>query len=193
MFVILINHQSNSKYCFVQWKRRKKIVKGKVPKWWKRQSHMHMKELFSIQNKKSTTKVMTNLFVTFDNQYIMVYLEQLEVQYIPHWDHLINCNCYDLILIWTLLSGFSDPYCMLGIMPLRRMQSLDGTESSSLGSSDEENSPRCRDKEKGAFKRFSQKKKSSAAVRDLLPAKYIQTTSVIPNSLNPVWNERFRL
>ena len=90
--------------------------------------------------------------------------------------------------------GFSDPYCMLGIMPLRRMPSLDYTESSSLGSSDEENNPRARDKDKGAFKRFSTKKKStSAAIRDQLPAKYIQTTSVIPNTLNPVWNERFRL
>ncbi|XP_052791167.1 BAI1-associated protein 3-like isoform X2 [Mya arenaria] len=84
--------------------------------------------------------------------------------------------------------GFSDPYCMLGIMPGRRMQSFEGSQEGSMGSSDEENSPRSKDK---AFKRFSLKKKS-AALRDMLPAKYIQTTSVRPNTLNPVWNEKFR-
>ncbi|XP_052265684.1 BAI1-associated protein 3-like isoform X2 [Dreissena polymorpha] len=87
--------------------------------------------------------------------------------------------------------GFSDPYCMLGIMPVRGLQGVESSESGSLLSSDDENSPKVKDKNSGAFKRFSVKKKSSA-VRDLLPAKYIQTTSVIPNSLNPVWNEKFR-
>ena len=84
---------------------------------------------------------------------------------------------------------------MLGIMPGRRLQNPEGAESGSLGSSDEDSS-HSRDKErKGGFKKFSLKKKdkSSAAVRDLLPAKYIQTTSVMPNTLNPVWNEKFRL
>lgn len=93
----------------------------------------------------------------------------------------------------ALLLGFSDPYCMLGIMPEGRLQSMDGnTEGSSLGSSDEENSNRARDRDKGGFRKFSMRKKS-AALRDMLPAKYIQTTRVIPNSLNPIWNDKFRL
>ncbi|XP_045213590.2 BAI1-associated protein 3-like isoform X3 [Mercenaria mercenaria] len=87
--------------------------------------------------------------------------------------------------------GFSDPYCMLGIMPGHRIESLEGTEGGSMGSSDEENSGRSREKDKGNFRKFSLKKKS-AALRDLLPAKYIQTTRVIPNTLNPVWNDKFR-
>lgn len=96
------------------------------------------------------------------------------------------------MMVHNIFSGFSDPYCMLGIMPGRRLQSMDGSsEGGSLGSSDEETTNRSRDRDKG-FRKFSLKKKSTA-VRDMLPAKYIQTTSVIPNSLNPVWNEKFRL
>lgn len=91
------------------------------------------------------------------------------------------------------VAGFSDPYCMLGILPGSRMQQ-EAIESGtgSMGSSDEENQ-RPRDKDKG-FKKFSIKRKEkSAAIRDQLPAKYIQTTSVKPNTLNPVWNDKFRL
>lgn len=90
------------------------------------------------------------------------------------------------------ISGFSDPYCMLGIMPGRRMEHEGSTEGGSMGSSDEENSSRPREKEKRGLRKFSLRKKSTA-LRDLLPAKYIQTTSVIPNTLNPVWNDKFRL
>ena len=80
---------------------------------------------------------------------------------------------------------------MLGIMPGTRIQ--EGPEGGSFGSSDEENSPRARDKDRG-FKKFSMKRRDKAsAVRDLLPAKYIQTTSVKPNTLTPVWNDKFRL
>lgn len=84
--------------------------------------------------------------------------------------------------------GFSDPYCMLGIMP-ERMLYVEGSEASIL--SDEETSPKLKEKDKGSSKKISIKKKS-VSVRDLLPAKYIQTTNVIPNTLNPVWNEKFR-
>ena len=103
-------------------------------------------------------------------------------------DNSLVSNFYSIVTI--VISGFSDPYCMLGIMPARRVESMDGTEGGSLGSSDEENSGRY--KEKRGLRKFSLRKKS-AALRDLLPAKYIQTTRVIPNTLNPVWNDKFRL
>ena len=103
-------------------------------------------------------------------------------------------GAFSMIDMVFQIAGFSDPYCMLGIMPLRRLEGEEGNERTSLGSSDEENSsPKERDR-KGRGFRFSMKKKEkSGAVRDLLPAKYIQTTSVKPNTLNPEWNERFRL
>ena len=116
---------------------------------------------------------------------------------LPPW----NFSAQKLIIyiVFTILqnfnSGFSDPYCMLGIMPGRRLQNEEGCERTSVGSSDEENSPSPKERErKGHGFRFSLKKKGrSGALRDLLPAKYIQTTSVRPNTLNPEWNERFRL
>ena len=84
---------------------------------------------------------------------------------------------------------------MLGIMPGRRLQNEEqALEKASVGSSDEENNSPIEKDRKGHGFRFSMKKKEkSGAVRDLLPAKYIQTTTVKPNTLNPVWNERFRL
>ena len=85
---------------------------------------------------------------------------------------------------------------MLGIMPGSRHQKEEHSpaERVSVGSSDEENSSPLEKDRKGHGFRFSMKKKErSGAVRDLLPAKYIQTTSVKPNTLNPEWNERFRL
>ena len=83
---------------------------------------------------------------------------------------------------------------MLGIMPGSRHQKEEYSpaERSSVGSSDDESSSPF--EKKGHGFRFSMKKKEkSGAVRDLLPAKYIQTTTVKPNTLNPEWNERFRL
>ena len=85
---------------------------------------------------------------------------------------------------------------MLGIMPGRRLQSEEHSpaERVSVGSSDEDNSSPMEKDRKGLGFRFSMKKKEkSGTVRDILPAKYIQTTSVKPNTLNPEWNERFRL
>ena len=37
------------------------------------------------------------------------------------------------------------------------------------------------------------KKKRDKTARDLIPAKYIRSTSVKPHTLDPVWNEKFRL
>jgi len=65
-----------------------------------------------------------------------------------------------------LISGFSDPYCMLGIVSLAsQVEAVDS------------------DGDRSAVK---------TAV-DRIPARFIKTTSVKENTLSPVWNEKFCL
>ncbi|ESO87159.1 hypothetical protein LOTGIDRAFT_91451, partial [Lottia gigantea] len=86
--------------------------------------------------------------------------------------------------------GFSDPYCMMGIMPARNTE-----DPTAFFSSDDEFS-KPKEKDRMGLKKFSsslkKKKDKAQAVRDLVPAKLIRTTSVKPNTLNPLWNEKFR-
>ena len=91
---------------------------------------------------------------------------------------------------------------MLGIMPGRGAEHpADGNDSGGVFSSDEDSGPGCSPKSsherRHGAKRFSLHRKKdrshSLAVRDLLPARLIRTTLVKPNTLNPVWKERFRL
>lgn len=82
---------------------------------------------------------------------------------------------------------------MLGILPGSRVikdRMLD-TAQGSYSSDDETKCP----KKESALKKFSQsfKKKKDKTARDLIPARYIKCTSVKPNTLNPVWNEKFKL
>lgn len=79
--------------------------------------------------------------------------------------------------------GFSDPYCMLGIVPgaasvMTRKDS--GQDTSALS--------RLAERRKSST---SSIKKSKTAL-DQIPARFIKTTSVQSNTLNPVWNEKFR-
>uniref|UniRef100_A0A8C5WJT4 BAI1 associated protein 3 n=1 Tax=Leptobrachium leishanense TaxID=445787 RepID=A0A8C5WJT4_9ANUR len=71
-------------------------------------------------------------------------------------------------------NGFSDPYCMLGIMI---MQSAKETEE--------------KKERKFSFRKKKDKMEKRSSVREFLPAKYIQVTEVKSNTLNPVWNENF--
>ena len=53
-----------------------------------------------------------------------------------------------------------------------------------------------RDGAGGTFKRFShslRKRKDNKTARDMIPVRYIRTTSVKANTLNPLWSEKFRL
>ena len=108
--------------------------------------------------------------------------------------------------------GFSDPYCMLGIVPEIHHFPLSRQTSGAGGaSSDEENA---NDSKLGFMKRLKSFRKSTirrsqgreknasssnspspaaSCLRDKLPAKYIQTTDVKKATLNPIWMEKFRL
>ncbi|XP_054831223.1 protein unc-13 homolog D isoform X2 [Eublepharis macularius] len=67
------------------------------------------------------------------------------------------------------VSGFSDPYCLLGIENKKQDSSVnDGT-------------------------RQDGKKRSKAVVKNLIPEDQTHRTQIIPQTLNPVWNETFIL
>src|SRR5277367_4142493 len=73
------------------------------------------------------------------------------------------------------VTGFSDPYCMLGIVPANAAHATSaGNNSGGSGST-------------GTPTRGSQKKKTPL---ENIPARYIKTTTVRNNTLDPVWNER---
>ncbi|CAF1308521.1 unnamed protein product [Adineta steineri] len=114
-------------------------------------------------------------------------------------------------------NGFSDPYCMLGIVPeIRKFvipQQGNGGNSGGGMSSDEEgaNVTSPNDNKLGFMKRLRSFRKSTvrraqgreknhsttgtspySVLKDKLPAKYIQTTDVKKATLNPIWMEKFR-
>uniref|UniRef100_A0A8C4Q3V0 C2 domain-containing protein n=1 Tax=Eptatretus burgeri TaxID=7764 RepID=A0A8C4Q3V0_EPTBU len=73
--------------------------------------------------------------------------------------------------------GFSDPYCMLGIVPVQ----------------EEAAAAEGRKERRFSFRRRRETRNEKRGSRETLPAKYIQCTEVKPHTLNPVWNEHFRL
>ncbi|XP_013387652.1 BAI1-associated protein 3 isoform X2 [Lingula anatina] len=88
--------------------------------------------------------------------------------------------------------GFSDPYCMLGIIPGSRLSGAANAKDEGFSSDEEKHH-----KKKNPLQKFSEslrKKHGSnkADKKEKLPAKYIQATTVKNNTLNPVWNEKFR-
>ena len=129
-----------------------------------------------------------------------------------------SCILFASIKYFSLiLLGFSDPYCMLGIVPeLRKFVLPQQSNGASGVSSDEEggNAHSPNENKLGFMKRLKSFRKSTlrrsqardkpvsntgtspqnnSSLRDKLPAKYIQTTDVKKATLNPVWMEKFRL
>ena len=102
--------------------------------------------------------------------------EQWFVVLLINWYQLrifvIKPSNFNRVCDWP---GFSDPYCMLGIIPAHEKPV--GLRKGSTAGCLTPN-------------RASQKKKTAL---ELIPARFIKTTSVKENTLDPVWNERFRL
>nr|XP_033819287.1 BAI1-associated protein 3 isoform X2 [Geotrypetes seraphini]XP_033819288.1 BAI1-associated protein 3 isoform X2 [Geotrypetes seraphini] len=71
-------------------------------------------------------------------------------------------------------NGYSDPYCMLGIMILQNTKET------------EEKKER-----KFSFRKKKEKIEKRSSIKEVLPAKYIQVTEVKNNTLNPLWKEKF--
>ncbi|KAI3359670.1 hypothetical protein L3Q82_014054 [Scortum barcoo] len=71
-------------------------------------------------------------------------------------------------------NGYSDPYCMLGILVGQSPREM------------EEKKER-----KFSFRKRREKLEKRSSTKEVLPAKCIQVTEVKPETLNPVWDEHF--
>ncbi|XP_064178440.1 BAI1-associated protein 3-like isoform X2 [Anguilla rostrata] len=71
-------------------------------------------------------------------------------------------------------NGYSDPYCMLGILLGQIPRELEE-----------------RKERKFSFRKKKDKTEKRSSAREVLAAKCIQVTEVKPETLNPVWNEHF--
>ncbi|XP_028454571.1 BAI1-associated protein 3 isoform X2 [Perca flavescens] len=71
-------------------------------------------------------------------------------------------------------NGYSDPYCMLGIL---------------LGQSPREMEEK--KERKFSFRKRKEKLEKRSSIKEVLPARCIQVTEVKPETLNPVWDEHF--
>ncbi|XP_034567461.1 BAI1-associated protein 3 [Notolabrus celidotus] len=71
-------------------------------------------------------------------------------------------------------NGYSDPYCMLGILGGQSPQELDEKKE-----------------RKFSFRKRKEKLEKRSSTKEVLPARCIQVTEVKPETLNPVWEEHF--
>jgi len=105
------------------------------------------------------------------------------------YDSIGSCTptSHLLCIITVALAGFSDPYCMLGVIPGSRLAELSVTAD---GEEPKDEKTLLR-RLSSSLKRGMRNKKDKT--KHIIPAKFIQSTKVIENSLNPTWNERFKL
>lgn len=95
--------------------------------------------------------------------------------------HQGDINSFTQMITFTVchpyhLSGYSDPYCMLGILVGQSPREM------------EEKKER-----KFSFRKRKEKLEKRSSTKEVLPAKCIQVTEVKPETLNPVWDEHFVL
>ncbi|XP_071964028.1 BAI1-associated protein 3-like isoform X2 [Antedon mediterranea] len=91
-------------------------------------------------------------------------------------------------------NGFSDPYCLLGIMPPKEQEVETGIDS--LNDSIETEVDGKKDKKKKKWykmKKKNKKKKKKLKLRDKVPEQAIKQTRVINQNLNPKWGESFTI
>ncbi|XP_033118451.1 BAI1-associated protein 3-like isoform X2 [Anneissia japonica] len=88
-------------------------------------------------------------------------------------------------------NGFSDPYCLLGIMPPKE----NTTEPvNNLADNNETEVDAKKNKKKKWFKiKKKHKKHKKEKLRDKVPEQAIKQTRVIKQNLNPVWEETFSI
>lgn len=81
-----------------------------------------------------------------------------------------------LLVVTLHPPGYSDPYCMLGIL---------------VGQSPRETEEK--KERKFSFRKRKDKLEKRSSTKEVLPARCIQVTEVKPETLNPVWDEHFVL
>lgn len=75
-----------------------------------------------------------------------------------------------------VLPGYSDPYCMLGILVGQSPREVEDKKE-----------------RKFSFRKRKEKLEKRSSTKEVLPARCIQVTEVKPETLNPVWDEHFVL
>uniref|UniRef100_A0A671UFV8 BAI1 associated protein 3 n=1 Tax=Sparus aurata TaxID=8175 RepID=A0A671UFV8_SPAAU len=73
-----------------------------------------------------------------------------------------------------VLPGYSDPYCMLGILVGQSPREVEDKKE-----------------RKFSFRKRKEKLEKRSSTKEVLPARCIQVTEVKPETLNPVWDEHF--
>lgn len=74
------------------------------------------------------------------------------------------------------LPGYSDPYCMLGILVGQSPREMEEKKERRF-----------------SFRKRKEKLEKRSSTKEVLPARSIQVTEVKPETLNPVWDEHFVL
>ena len=96
-------------------------------------------------------------------------------------------------------NGFSDPYCMLGLIGTKSRKHVDLTSTPSQDNVLADDGKDWRSRKASLYKnsRTKSRRDCHSAVPDIsleqLPAKFIRTTTVKKATLNPVWNETFQM
>ncbi|XP_055332947.1 BAI1-associated protein 3-like [Paramacrobiotus metropolitanus] len=92
-------------------------------------------------------------------------------------------------------NGFSDPYCMLGLIGNRSRRQVEALQSTPSSETFPEDVKEARSKKSSMYRhnRTKSRRDYNSDILEQLPAKFIRTTTVKKATLNPQWNETFQL